>query len=1121
MWKEKLKSYKKKYYLNSLIKGSISAAAIVLTAFYFMSIIEYLGQFDPVPRAVLFYGFLALVAASFYYWILLPLIAYFDSKRQISDIDAARSVGSFFPQVKDKLVNIIQLEKLGGSSDLVSASMAQRQQALEGVDFGQAIDLGKNREYLRWLFIPLVLIIATLFISPNLFKESTERLVYYNRKFVPQAPFDFKLLNEDMQVFRNEDFELKLLLEGEAIPQQVNLVTQDGRKLKMNNQAPGEFKYTFKNVQRGSIFHFEASGFESADYQLEVFTRPSLMGFSVFLDYPEYVGKTDERIENTGNLIVPQGTDIRWEFNTLETNDLEILFSKEDSSKEAATERDDIFEFNKKALVSDTYQLLLENKYSTNKDVIEYYLNVIPDEYPTISLIQYEDTMMFEFLALGGNIADDYGITDLNLRYRIIPKNGNPTGKGYNTIDLNFNRNAINQSYFYQLELSEFNLQEGQTLEYFIEVWDNDAVNGRKSSRSGKNVFRLPTLEEFREELKKESGKTEGQMNDALEKSKQLNEELKELQDRLKGKRKLDWQDKQNIQKLIEENKKLQDEVKKLQEMNQQFNQKNEKFNTQNPEIAEKAKQLQKLMDELLDEETKKLYEELQELLEQNFVNDELQEKLQDIDMKEENLQKELERALELFKKLKFDSKAEEIAQDLEKLAEEQKELAEQTEESKKSEMEEIKKEQEELNEKFENVKENFEELKELNEELNNRKDLESFEEQEQNIEDFKEQVGEQLEKQNKKKASEGQKQMSKEMQKMAEKMQQMQQSMEMQQLNENYDDLRKILENLITLSFDQESLMLDFQRVKRIDPKFIELSQQQLKLKDDAKVIEDSLISLSKRVFQIESFVTREVTAMNKYMEESLDAIRKRTPEIAASKQQFTMTSVNNLALLLNDILKQMQQQMSASMSGQQMSEKQSGSPSMSELQKQLNQKIENLKKSGKSGRELSEELAKLAAEQERIRNAMKQSMGQGGNPNGQQGKEGGEEEGMQEGEGSEGGENGNGQGDQGMAELLEEMEKTEEDLVNKRLTNELLERQKDILTRLLESENAERERDMEKEREAKTADQNLRKDSPENFSEYLKIKEMQIELLKTIPTSLNQYYKKQVNEYFKKIKN
>jgi hypothetical protein len=97
--------------------------------------------------------------------------------------------------------------------------------------------------------------------------------------------------------------------------------------------------------------------------------------------------------------------------------------------------------------------------------------------------------------------------------------------------------------------------------------------------------------------------------------------------------------------------------------------------------------------------------------------------------------------------------------------------------------------------------------------------------------------------------------------------------------------------------------------------------------------------------------------------------------------------------------------------------------------------------------------------------------------------------------------------------------MEETEKDLVNKRITAETLKRQQQILTRLLESEKAMREREMEQQRRAETAKGQYKRESPQGFSEYLKNKEKQIELLKTIPPALNPYYKQEVNEYFKKV--
>src|SRR5690606_7967519 len=103
----------------------------------------------------------------------------------------------------------------------------------------------------------------------------------------------------------------------------------------------------------------------------------------------------------------------------------------------------------------------------------------------------------------------------------------------------------------------------------------------------------------------------------------------------------------------------------------------------------------------------------------------------------------------------------------------------------------------------------------------------------------------------------------------------------------------------------------------------------------------------------QIRSFVTREVDQMNRFMEESVESIRERKKGEATGKQQFAMTSMNNLALLLDDILQQMQQQMAEAMGSPKKGQQKGQMPSLGELQQQLNEQIQEIKKGGKSGRE------------------------------------------------------------------------------------------------------------------------------------------------------------------------
>jgi hypothetical protein len=104
---------------------------------------------------------------------------------------------------------------------------------------------------------------------------------------------------------------------------------------------------------------------------------------------------------------------------------------------------------------------------------------------------------------------------------------------------------------------------------------------------------------------------------------------------------------------------------------------------------------------------------------------------------------------------------------------------------------------------------------------------------------------------------------------------------------------------------------------------------------------------------------------------------------------------------------------------------------------------------------------------------------------------------------------------GDAGINKLMQDMEKTEEDLVNKMISGETLRRQRDILTRLLKHEKAERERDKEERRKSEEA-KNTNYSNPGEFLEYKRLKSSEAELLKTVPPQLRSFYRNKVTEYF-----
>jgi hypothetical protein len=1058
---------------------------VLLSAFLFFSLIEYLFHSSSFTRALLFFSYLIICLFVLYKWLFVHLFKLFVKSRQITDEHAAINIGLCLPEINDKLLNLVQLRKIQADNSLLLASINQRSLQMNVMPIEDVVNYRENLKYLKYLLFPFIVVALLGILAPKTIMEPTKRIVQFNKEFVPEAPFNFIVQNENLLAFRNEDFVLNLELSGKEIPDNVYLVN-DERKIKLAKASSRTYSYQFEKLQQSTLFHFEAAGFSSKKYTIDVVDRPNIKNFVISLSYPPYINKTPDQLDNIGSFQAPIGTIAKWIINTNYTEEIVLDFGLNEEDNLFQTVDNQLFTFEKSLLKSDDYTIGLKNDFSQNKETIRYNIEVIPDEYPKITLDQLKDTVLFQYLVFGGNISDDYGLTELSVHYRKM-KNGNEPE--FSQIKLDIDRSKNNQSYYYRWDLQDFNLQNGEKLEYFLQIKDNDAINGRKATRTSAHSFQIPSAEKLRSDLKLSGERSENQIDKTLKESEQLNEELKDIQNKLKGKKELSWQDQKQLEDMIRRKDALEEAIKELQEQFKSDAEKRKRFDSEmNEELVEKLDQLQKLMDELLDDETKKLYEELQKLLEEQKNIDDLKDVIDKLNFKEDNLEQELERTLELFKKMKFEMKLNENLNRTKELQQKQEKAAENSED-KSSDQDSLENEQNDINEEFQELKEEINEMQELNQNLERPQPMQDFLDEMKSIEDQQKEAQQNLQEQKNKKASKAQQGASQQMKKMAEKMQAMQSMMMESSLNMNLNQLRDILDNLIKLSFEQEKIMQEFRGVHQSDPRFLELSQEQLKVKDDAKVIQDSLISLSKEDFRIQSIVTRKVDEMNEYLNEAAEAIKERNKSEALGKQQFTMTTINDLALMLDDVMDQMMNAMG--MGGGQ--PQNTRVPSMSELQQQLSEKIQQLKKSGKTGRQLSEELAKMAAEQERIRQMLEEM-----------------EEKMLE----NGGQNpGN-----SLKDIKDKMEQSELDLVNKRLTDQLIRRQKEIMTRLLEAETAEKERELDDERESQQAKE-FERNVPKQFEEYIKAKEREIELLKTVPPKLNPYYKKEVNEYFKRL--
>lgn len=1106
---EKLDRFTRKYYINQLIRGSLYSVALILAIFIVLNVLEYYFYFDKSIRKVFFYSFLAASGLSLFYWILTPLLHYFRLGKIISHEHAARIIGEHFTDVKDKLINILQLKKQSDSSSqtaLLIASINQKTEEIKPIPFRSAINLGQNRKYLRYALPPLLLLLVLLFAAPSMIKDSTSRLIHNNIEYERDAPFRFIVKKEDLSVVQFSDYFLNVTIEGELLPDEV-FIDIDNYQYRLTKDQANQFSYKFSNVQKITDFQLFSSGVKSEKFTLDVLKKPNILGFDVALDFPAYTQQPDKSISNIGDLVIPVGTKIDWVFNAQNTDDISLEFSLFEKIVPAERFDNELFTYKKTALKDEPYKIFVSNEHLPFADSVAYSITVIPDLHPTISVEKFSDTLDNSMLYFVGDAADDYGLLSLSFNYRIM------TAKGVQgelkTIKLK-NPSAKQVQYDYAWDISLLELNPGDEVLYYFEVFDNDAVNGNKSSRTNIATFKKPTVEEFEEMESKNNDEIKKDLEHSIKESKNIQKDLQKLREKLLQEKEMDWQTKKDLEELLERQKELEQKIEDAKKNFEENIQNQEEFSQPNEELLEKQEQVQELFEELLSDEMKELMQQIEDLM-QELEKDGALEMMEEMEYNDEELELELDRMLELLKQLEVENDMQKQIDKLEELAKEQEELSEETQksdepqkenESKDSKQEELEKKQEEINEKFDKIQEDMKELEKKNEELERPNDLGNPEEQMENIEKDLDESQEQLQKQQNQKASKSQKQAAQKMKDMAQSMASQMQSGQMEQMEEDMEALRQLLENLVGLSFDQEDLMAAFNNNTTINtPRYVELVQEQYKLKDDFGLIEDSLQALSKRVFQIESFITEKVTEIKSNLRDGIDQLEERKVPLAAKHQQVTMKNVNDLALMLNEVMEQMQQQMSSMMAGSQMCKKPGGQgkdgrkpmDQIGQGQQDLNEQMQQMKEGLKKGQGgTSKEFAEMAAKQAALRKALRELA----------------KEKQQR-----------GQGAKELQDIIDQMDKVEIDLVNKKLSNETLQRQKEILTRLLEAEKAEREREYDQKRKAETAALQERK-MPPSLEEYIKKREAEIEMYKIVSPTLKPYYKFLVEEYFKSLK-
>jgi hypothetical protein len=698
----------------------------------------------------------------------------------------------------------------------------------------------------------------------------------------------------------------------------------------------------------------------------------------------------------------------------------------------------------------------------------------------------------------------------------------------------------------------------GDVIEYYVQVWDNDTFSGPKSARTDVYRLRLPTLSEQYQEVEQQQDEAQGELESLLDETQTIRDQFQELRDELRSKQEGDWQDQRQLQQLQQQQQKLNERVESLSEQVESVTQQMQENNLVSDQTLQQYQELQKVIEEINSPELQEALRELQQAMQQLNLQ-QLQESIGKFEFNEKQYQERLERTLELFKKLRMQQSLDEAARRAEELAERQEELAKETgemlneqqpgdqneqngqqnPEQERNDQEQADSEQQEQNageqeqnspqredgqkqqtdaeqdqnpspEQLANEQErSSEEMRELEQEMEEmtRKMEELRRGPKQEMQELNEQVrqqelsrqmqqnAQQLQQNQLQQAQGGQQQMQQQLQQLQQQLQQMQQGMQGQQQQINMAGLRRALDDVLTLSKNQEDLHAGVRSLSEDTPQIRELAREQVELSEAMRVVSDSLQRLSRSIPQMSRDVQQQAGDALREMSAATNAMSERLAPQASGHQQASMTHLNELALLLSDLMNQLMNQ-SGSGEGMSMQQMQQQLQQMAGQQQQLNQQIQQMLNEMQGNRlssDMQQRLQQMAAQQRAIQEQLKEL---NRDPNTR----------------------GNVLGD--LNKVAEQMEETIRELQTNQMDRPLIERQQQILTRLLDAQKSLQERGKEEKRQGRSG-QNTNRKSPAELPREEQIEKLRRDLLRALESGYAPDYEELIKRYFDLLQN
>jgi hypothetical protein len=504
---------------HTILKGLLQLTVLILVS---LLVGIFIHLFIP-PFFYLNVAFDILVIFAFLFVLFRSLLL--PAWQKFSDDSVALTIENKFPDLKDNLINSVQLSRelkrgpQGISIDLIRKLIASTEEQVRKLNLRRVVDRTDLRQYLRYSILGVIILAILTLWRPAILKDTLQIFLHpaqgallYQKLALQVEPGNTMILRGTPLKIKAsslsdvwKDVVLNYQFEKESW-KQITMGSIDAKKI---------FQHEIKSVQRSFQYVVSAGNFTSEAYQVQVVDPPEVGDITVIYQYPQYTRIEPKTVENSdGTIEGIKGTNVHLVIKADKKIVKAQIVTDDDVAIPLQIKEDTKLEGDLIITKTQTYHIeVIDSEGFQNQDPIAYQITSHPDEYPTVEILKPGGNMTVgsrDDVELAFSARDDFGLSTIYLVFQSEAEENRVLIKKFSQ---NEGRQYMDK---YTWRLSNHTFQPGQVVHYHLEAEDNDTISGPKKGSSETYTLEIYSEEKRHQDLAKAQEEVHQKLLDLL-----------------------------------------------------------------------------------------------------------------------------------------------------------------------------------------------------------------------------------------------------------------------------------------------------------------------------------------------------------------------------------------------------------------------------------------------------------------------------------------------------------------------------------------------------------------------------------------------------------------------------